>query len=55
MKLILTVEIEVFDINKKADVYDRLIATDRLTNLIELHCGCGLVTDITLKDKEEDK
>lgn len=55
MKLVLTVEIEVFDINRKADVYDRLIATDRLTDLIEQHCGCGLVTDITLNDKEEDK
>lgn len=55
MKLVLTVEIEVLDINKKADVYDKLIATDRLTNLIEHHCGCGLVTDITLNEKEEGK
>lgn len=55
MKLVLTVEIEVFDINKKADVYDRLIATDRIVTLIEQHCGYGFVTDITLNDKEEDK
>lgn len=55
MKLVLTVEIEVFDINRKADVYDKLIATDRITTFIEHYCGCGLVTDITLKDKEEDE
>lgn len=53
MKLVLTVEIEVFDINKKADVYDRLIATDRITTLIEQQIGYGLVTDVTLNDKEE--
>lgn len=53
MKLILTIEIEVNDINKKADVYDRLITSDRLTNIIEQHCGCVHVTDITLNEKEE--
>ena len=53
MKLVLTVEIEVSDINRKADVYDRLIASDRVINFIEQHCGCGYVTDITLQDKEE--
>lgn len=52
MKLVLTVEIEVFDINSKTDVYDRLIATDRITNLIERHCDCAIVTDITLNEKE---
>ena len=52
MKLVLTIEIELSDINKKVDVYDRLIATDQITNLIEQHCNCGLVTDITLNDKE---
>lgn len=54
MKLVLTVEIEVLDSNKKVDVYDRLIATDRIANLIERHCG-GLVTNITLNEDEEDE
>lgn len=53
MKLVLTVEIEVSDINKKGDVYDRFIASDRVINFVEQHCGCGYVTDITLQDKEE--
>lgn len=53
MKLVLTIEIEVTNINRKGDVYDRLIASDRLTNVIEQHCGCGYVTDITLQDKED--
>ena len=53
MKLVLTVEIEVTDINRKGDVYDTLIANDRLINFIERHCGYGYVTDITLQDKEE--
>ena len=33
MKLMLTIEIEVTDINKKGDVYNRLIASDRLVKL----------------------
>lgn len=53
MKLVLTVEIEVSDINRKGDVYDRLIASDRVINFVEQQCGCGYVTDITLQDKEE--
>lgn len=53
MKLMLTIEIEVTDINKKGDVYNRLIASDRLVNFVEQHCGYGYVTDITLQDKED--
>jgi len=53
MKLVLTVEIEVTDINRKGDVYDKLIASDRLINFVEQHCGYECVTDITLQDKEE--
>lgn len=53
MKLVLTVEIEVLDSNKKADVYDRLLANDRIIDIIELRCGCVKVTDVTLQDKEE--
>lgn len=52
MKLVLTIEIEVSDINKKGDVYDRLIASDRVINFIEQQCGCRYVTDITLQEKE---
>jgi len=53
MKLVLTVEIEVSDINKKIVVYDRLIANDRIIHFVEQYCGCGYVTDITLQAKEE--
>lgn len=53
MKLVLTVEIEVLDSNKKADVYDQLLANDRIIDFIELQCGCVNVTDVTLQDKEE--
>lgn len=53
MKLVLTVEIEVLDNNKKVDVYDRLLANDRIIDFIELRCGCVNVTDVTLQDKEE--
>jgi len=53
MKLVLTVEIEVLDSNKKADVYDRLLTNDRVIDFIELQCGCVNVTDVTLQDKEE--
>lgn len=53
MKLVLTIEIELSDINRKADVYDRLLANDRVIDFIELQCGCVNVIDVTLQDKEE--
>ena len=53
MKLVITIEIEMTDINKKGDIYDRLIASDKLVNFVEQHCGHGYVTDITLQDKDE--
>lgn len=53
MKLVLTIEIEVTDINKKGEVYDKLIASDRVVNFVEQHCGYGCVTDITLQDNDE--
>jgi len=53
MKLVLTVEIEISDINKRADVYDRLIANDKIVDFIELRCGYVNVTDVTLQNKEK--